>query len=126
MLPTLGGTVSPDGELVLDKPRLYRRYLQTLIGEKVVLILRRPSEIRSLNQNAYYHSVVVALLAQEWGTTDREAHELIKRELGLGGFVARDVQFVLGHEVEEPLELLRRETAEGLDGCLSHAALAFW
>ena len=91
MRPTLGGTVSPDGELVLDKPRLYRRYLQTLIGEKVVLILRRPSEIRSLNQNAYYHSVVVALLAQEWGTTDREAHELIKREFGVGSTAALEV-----------------------------------
>ena len=91
MLPTLAGTVSPDGELVLDKPGLYRRYLQTLIGEKVILILRRPAVLRSLDQNAYYHSVVVRLLAVEWGTTDREAHELIKREFGVGSTAALEV-----------------------------------
>jgi hypothetical protein len=33
----------------------------------------------------------VALLAQEWGTTDREAHELIKREFGVGSTAVLEV-----------------------------------
>jgi hypothetical protein len=91
MLPTLAGTVSSDGELVLEKPGLYRRYLQTLIGEQVVLILRRPSEIRSLSQNAYWHAVIVKLLAETWGVTDRQAHDLIKKEFGVGSTATLEV-----------------------------------
>jgi hypothetical protein len=83
MLPVFGATVTKAGELVLDKPQVFRRHLATLSGQRVSVLVRRPEELRSLNQNRYYHGVVVRVLADHWALTDQQAHELIKKEFGV-------------------------------------------
>jgi hypothetical protein len=83
VLPVFAATVDEQGELGLDHPVKYRRYLKSLAGQRVMVYLRRPSELRSLNQNRYYHGVVVRVLADHWALTDQQAHELIKKEFGV-------------------------------------------
>ena len=83
MLPVFYGTIGPDGELRLDHPIKYRRHLEHLAGKRVALYVRQPSDLRSLSQNRYYHGIVVRLLADQFALSDRETHELVKKEFGV-------------------------------------------
>ena len=81
--PVFTGRVSADGTLQLRSPTKYKRHLRGLAGKDVVLLVREPHELRSGSQNNYYHGVVVALLAEEWGCTPASVHQDLKREFGV-------------------------------------------
>lgn len=66
-----------DGTLVLDRNR-FRKALKGLPDGKYSVTVERWTENRSVRQNAYYHSVIVKLLADYWGLEHDDAHELIK------------------------------------------------
>jgi len=83
VLPVFFGTIGPDGELRLDHPIKYRRHLEHLAGKRVALYVRQPSDLRSLSQNRYYHAVVVRLLADQFAISERETHELLKKEFSV-------------------------------------------
>ena len=102
MHPIFHGVVTADGSLRLKEPSRYRQHLRRLKNKPVVLIVREPSELRSASQNAYYHSVVVRLLSQEFGSTDRETHQLLKREFGI-----RSTATLESAEFEDFLERVR-------------------
>jgi hypothetical protein len=72
------GFVDDTAKLTLDVPRQFRAYLQRLKGEEVEVEIRKRRSKRSGKQNAYWHGVVVALLAQECGYTPDEMHQALK------------------------------------------------
>ena len=47
-------------------------------GQKLEVIVRKEKKRRSNPQNAYYHAVVVPLVAEATGYTKAEAHEALK------------------------------------------------
>ena len=50
------------------------RYTKFLLSNegKYLLTLKKPTRRRSLRQNAYYHAVVLPILAESWGYEDLE------------------------------------------------------
>ena len=52
-------------------------YLSTLAGKRVDVIIRPHREQRTTNQNSYYWSAVVELLAEHCGYEKDEMHELL-------------------------------------------------
>ena len=87
-MPELGIIIrgeSKNGKLVLDRAEqeALEKTLEQFPG-KLELILRRPFQQRSLNQNKYYRGVVLPLIAEKTGDTPAAEHEHIKEQL-LGG-----------------------------------------
>jgi hypothetical protein len=66
-----------DGRWVMDKAR-WRKLCDALKEGQYVITVERYVANRSLKQNAYYHAVIVELLADYWGLEHDDAHELIK------------------------------------------------
>ena len=64
---------------VADKPAL-QRYLSTLAGKDAELIIRLPKQVRSLDQNAYWHAVPVRLLAEHTGYSEKEMSDAMLGE----------------------------------------------
>ena len=81
-IPLWHGTVA-DGRLSLDpsEARDRARWLRGLSGP-VEVIVRRRRERRSLDQNAYWWAVPVALVAAETGYTPEQAHYALLGEYG--------------------------------------------
>lgn len=76
-----------NGAIQFDDKELWRKQLQSMIGERVQVTIKTLSKHeseRSLNQNAYYWGVIVSmareLIGEEYGETlDLEtAHETLK------------------------------------------------
>lgn len=62
----------------LDRDRL-KQLIARLSDGKYSVTIERWVANRSLKQNAYYHAVIVELLADYWGLEHDDAHELIKQ-----------------------------------------------
>jgi hypothetical protein len=72
--PLFTGRVDEAGKLrATDRPGL-ERYLVTLAGLDVDIIVRRHVEQRTLDQNAYWWTVPVRLLADHCGYSDVDMH----------------------------------------------------
>ena len=63
------GRVDAQGKLTLDDLGRFYRRLRNLSGERVELIVRKARSKRTLDQNAYLHSVVFPLVAAATGYT---------------------------------------------------------
>lgn len=77
LVPIWRATVE-GGKLRLRNPKEFAIYVAKLEGQDLDFVIRRPKDIRSLNQNAYYHGVVVQLIAEELGYDHDDCHELLK------------------------------------------------
>jgi hypothetical protein len=81
-VPTFPARVSDAG--VLDVSQTQRqamaRWCKTLKGQDVEIVVRKKQDKRSLDQNAYWHSVPVRIMAEEWGETPERAHYLMLAE----------------------------------------------
>lgn len=77
-IPIFHGRVTEDARLeLLEAERDRRRiWLQTLAGKPVEVVVRRVRTQRSLDQNAYWHAVPFAILADYWGE-DMETTKLL-------------------------------------------------
>jgi hypothetical protein len=103
MYPVFHGVVTPDGkDIRITERRQYLKHLAGLRGERIAVIVRPVGELRSRSQNAYYHGVVVRLLAREFGSTDAETHHRLKAEFGI-----RSTASLERPEFEEYLERVR-------------------
>lgn len=78
MTPLFDGTIQ-DGKLLLDKGEKFRQYLHTLNGKRVQLTVEKLKRTRTNSQNAYYHGVIVKLIAQHTGHDPEQIHELLKQ-----------------------------------------------
>ena len=56
----------------------FDRYLSSLEGKRLDLILKTHHKSRSRQEEKYYHAVVVRMVADELGITDQEAHDLLR------------------------------------------------
>jgi hypothetical protein len=67
------------GTLDVNKARL-KAALGAMSDGPVVLTIERKKATRTVNQNAYYHAVVVATIAKETEQDPESVHEALKRE----------------------------------------------
>lgn len=79
MTPIFDGTVSLEGKLAPDKSPQFHNHLRGLAGKRVQLTVEKVKRGRSHSQNAYYHGVVVKLIAQHTGHDPEQIHELLKQ-----------------------------------------------
>jgi hypothetical protein len=68
------------GKLDLDRARLKSALASMGDGPVVVTVARQKSK-RSIQANAYYHGVVVKMIANETGQDPESVHEFLKREV---------------------------------------------
>ena len=71
------GEVDPSGKLDPDVRVQIADYIRTFAGRKIEINVRQFKSQRSLQQNAYYHGVVVALLAEHCGYNHDDMHETL-------------------------------------------------
>ncbi len=82
--PVFSGRVLPGGLLVLDRPKDYARYVRSLHGRFVDVIVRKQRVQRSLDQNAYLHAVVFPILADYFGdSVEGVKYDLMGEKWGL-------------------------------------------
>lgn len=74
---TFAGRVSDDGKLELWNQSGYVAYLRHLAGEKVVVTVSRDKATRSSEQNRFYWSGVVGLMAEELGYSKDDMHAIL-------------------------------------------------
>jgi hypothetical protein len=67
-----------DGKLRLDSKKQYDAYITRFEGDEVEVTVRKRRSRRSEQQNGYYWSVVIPLMAEHCGYTRDEMHEAIK------------------------------------------------
>lgn len=69
------------GKLIADEPELLKQAFRCHEGRRVTVEVRRFRKARSMNQNAYYHGVIVKLVMDVMGEDDPvAAHEVLKFE----------------------------------------------
>ena len=69
-----------DGLLVVENERLLNEYLKRNEGKKMLVVVKPIRNQRSLNQNAYYHGVVLKILSEELGYFKDEMHDVLKNK----------------------------------------------
>lgn len=72
-IPIFTGRVSA-GVLRFDNDQVWRNYAQRLEGRDVEIVVRRPRSQRSLAQNAFWHGVVVPIMADFMGEDHMSTH----------------------------------------------------
>lgn len=77
-VPVFNGVVTADGRLELDgiEAMQRKRYLRSLTGKRVGVVVRERRAQRSHNQNAWLWGVALPLLADELGYDEHE-HETL-------------------------------------------------
>ncbi len=90
--PIFSGRVLPGGLLVMDQPREYARYVRSLHGQFIEVVVRKQRVQRSLDQNAYLHVAAFVPLAEHLGYSLAELKLLLMGECW--GW-----QTVAGHEM---------------------------
>lgn len=76
--PIWHGIVEKD-VIVLDLKDRFREHRKSLEGERIDLILRKHEDLRTAQQNKFYHKIVVEILSEHTGYTHDEMHENLKR-----------------------------------------------
>lgn len=67
------------GKLLADDSELLKAAFRCHEGKRVQVEVKRWRKARSLNQNAYYHGIIVRLVMDAMGEDDPEiAHEVLK------------------------------------------------
>lgn len=66
------------GKLILNDQQGFKNFIQSSKNRPVELIIRSPYKRRTNEQNKYYWSVVVKLLANETGYSSDEMHGVLK------------------------------------------------
>jgi len=93
IIPKLKGIVL-NGNIFLDYNDKIKqqKWLQSLNGKRIEMIIRPFRAKRTIPQNAYYWGVVLKTISKETGYTSEELHEFFKRiflkkEIVIGGKV---------------------------------------
>ena len=79
MTPVFYATkIHKNNDLVHENQRKYNSYIDGLKEGRYVVTIKKYVEKRSLKQNAYYHGVVVKMIADHCGMSPDEAHDGLK------------------------------------------------
>lgn len=68
------------GKPVLDNPQGFKKDCLSLEGKEGFVAVIPFRKLKTNQQNRYYRSVVVKRFADEWGCTNKEAHEALCME----------------------------------------------
>lgn len=113
MSPTIRASVTHGKLTILDMPR-YTTWVSRLDG-LVELIIRKPVKKRSLNENRYYHGVIVKMISDHTGSSPEDVHQFLKRKfLPDGGVIiprTRSTTELTTVEAEKYYEEIRRWAA---------------
>lgn len=77
-VPIFLGVLTDRGILKLDRPIDYGRWLMSLAGQRVEVVVRKRRTQRSDRQNKAYWGLVVAMLAAHLGYDPEELHDALK------------------------------------------------
>ena len=66
------------GKLILDNPERWQVNLAKFESKPVEFSIQQKRSIRSGRQNRYYHGVIVKILADHFGYSSSEMHEVLK------------------------------------------------
>jgi hypothetical protein len=67
------------GMLILENPVQFSSFLRTFGDNKIDIVVRKIKKERSGNQNRYYFSVVVGLIAEHTGMDPMDTHDVLKQ-----------------------------------------------
>lgn len=116
-----GTSINPDCDIYYDDRNKFHKYIQSLSGQRVEVIIRKPKTKRSDLQNNFYWGVVIELLSKELGYDQEELHEILKykflkKNSALNGmeYVKSTAKLTTG-EFEEYLDKIKRWSAEFLN-----------
>lgn len=79
-IPIFTGAVDKDGKLRLEARGLFSRYLTTLKGKPIQLVVKALTRRKSQSQLGYLWGVVYPVIADHFGYTDYE-HDAVHDEL---------------------------------------------
>jgi len=72
--------LSKSGNVQFERWPDVSRYLTTMDGKRVEIVIKPYKPRRSNPQNRYYHGVIIPILADHFGYTHDEMHDAIKWE----------------------------------------------
>ena len=98
------------GRISLDNKARFAPYLASFEGKKIELVLREKRDIRSGEQNAYYHAVVISMITEETGHTPEEVQEIVKDH-----FCVRSTTTLTKREFEDLMQRVRGWAKEFLN-----------
>lgn len=124
-VPVFNGRVSDDGtRLELDgiEAPLRKRYLRTLAGKRIGLVIRERRSQRSLDQNGWLWGVALPVLAEALGYDEHE-HEVLHYSL-LGECFGYQYDPRTGHQVlaRTSSQLTTKEFSDYMDWLVRWAA----
>lgn len=99
-LPVFTGTVS-GGRLTLDEEERFKNYVRSLDGRVVDLTLGKHREKRSLNQNAFYWTCFVSVVARHYNCEPEELHDYWKRKYNPKLVVIDGKEVIVGRSTTE-------------------------
>lgn len=67
-----------ESRIVLKDPPSFNKFLASLEGKDVQLVLKKETKTRSLQENKYYWGVVVKLLSDHTGYSSNEMHDALR------------------------------------------------
>ena len=70
--------LSTEGNVKFERWPDVSRYLTTMDGKRVEIVIKPYKPRRSNPQNRYYHGVIIPVLAEYFGYTHDEMHDAIK------------------------------------------------
>lgn len=104
--PVIHGRVE-GGKFVANDTNLFRTAFFCHEGKAVELQVKRYKKARSLNQNAYYHGVIVPMIGNAIGEDDfEEVHAMLKSEFNYEILVIGDA------EIKKPLSTAKLSTSD--------------
>lgn len=71
------------GRLILRDRQAFEHFLKGLSGKQIEVLVRIPDKERSLQQNRFFHAVVLPLLAEGSGCTVKEMKAVLKAEFNI-------------------------------------------
>jgi len=69
-----------EGHIEFENKALFNACIKRLEGKKIIINVQKYKTIRSLKQNAYYWSVVIPIMSEQWKCDEEQAHEALKEE----------------------------------------------
>lgn len=68
------------GNLIVKDSYRFRKYMATMGNIPLEIVVTKQRDQRSGNQNRYYRSVIVGMIAEETEHDEEEIHEILKRK----------------------------------------------
>jgi hypothetical protein len=87
--------INKAGMLPKQASESIKKELLLFAGKRVTITIEKYKKIRSNEQNAYYHGVIIKIISDYTGYSKEEVHELLKKE-----FIGKKTVKIGDREVE--------------------------